>query len=423
MNKHEIELDLLSSMIIHPDKYGDIFLARVKKEDFGDKRHQAIYQGIELLYKNNMSTFDFSWLSATYPKALDAMGGIDYLAELLTYSIHHDVKSKIDALIKCNTVLFLQNIYKEAKPLFDEDFNKGITFVEQRFNDTIDRVSNQSSVDLYSSFKQHLSEGEKIRIDFGMPSVHKMLGFPHPGELMIIGARPGMGKTAFALNLLFNYIHNPNSKRALMFSLEMSGIELFNRLISMVSALPLSELRAGGLEPRVEDILDKNAKELASNTKLQLYDKSVNNISALRSAIRKEQKKGEVGLVVIDYLQLLSGTGNSLYEKVSEISRQLKLIARDFNVCVVALSQLSRKVEERADKHPQLSDLRESGSIEQDADYVLFLYRDNYYTKDPSIDPHDDTIEVDISKNRHGSTGKIALPFDLTIGKIKESDF
>ena len=281
------------------------------------------------------------------------------------------------------------------------------------------RVHKAETVDLYKAFKDSLNSSNKDNVDFKFSSLHNVMGYPRPGELLIIGARPGMGKTAFALACLFNYICC-EKKKAVMFSLEMSGTELFQRMISSISAIPLQDIRAGKLTDSMKKCLDDNAKELASSNYLSLYDKTVSTIPALRAAIRKEQKKGDVGLVIVDYLQLLKGNGTNSYEKVTDISRELKLLAREFNCCVVALSQLSRKVEDRSDKRPQLADLRESGSIEQDADYVLFLYRHNYYVKDPNVDPTNEALNVEVAKNRHGKTGTVQLTFDLTTGRFIE---
>ena len=326
--------------------------------------------------------------------------------------------SNVKALIKLSTISTIKKLSDNADALFKDDFDKGMSFIEHTLEGLTDRVYKNDSVNLYQSFKDSMSSGTISNIDFGFKNLHDVMGYPHPGELLIIGARPGMGKTAFALVCLFNYICT-EKKRAVMFSLEMSGSELFTRMISSISAIPLQQIRSNQVSDEMKKCLDDNAKELSSNKFLSLYDKSVSNISALRAAIRKECKKGEVGLVIVDYLQLISGNGNNTYEKVSEISRQLKLIAREFNCCVVALSQLSRKVEERSDKRPQLSDLRESGAIEQDADYVLFLYRHNYYEKDPNVDPTNEPLNVEIAKNRHGKTGTVQLNFDLTTGRFK----
>ena len=417
MNKNSIERNILGCVLIDFTLV-DKFLAQLKETDFSDIRHKYIFKLFHKLVQTNVTTFDFSEIFSTYPKAVELCGGIPYLAELVSECITTaNFDSNCKALIKQSTIETLQLLSKNAEGLFREDFDKGMAFVESTMESLIDRVHKTESVNLYQSFKDAMSASDVSNIDFKFKTLHDVMGYPHPGELLIIGARPGMGKTAFALACLFNYICC-EKKRAVMFSLEMSGTELFQRMISSISAIPLQDIRAGNLTDKMKKCLDDNARELASNKFLSLYDKTVSNIPALRAAIRKEQKKGDVGLVIVDYLQLLSGSGNNNYEKVSEISRQLKLLAREFNCCVVALSQLSRKVEERSDKRPQLSDLRESGAIEQDADYVMFLYRHNYYAKDPNVDPKKEPLNVEVAKNRHGKIGTVQLTFDLTTGRF-----
>lgn len=417
MNKNSIERDILGNVLVHFDLV-DKFLAQLKESDFSDIRHKYMYKLFQKLVQTNVTEFNFSDVSSTYPKAIDLCGGIEYICELISDCIttaNFDYNCK--ALIKQSTISTLQKLSSNAEGLFREDFDKGMAFVEHTMEELVDRVHKTESVNLYQSFKDAMAASDMSNIDFKFKSLHDVMGYPHPGELLIIGARPGMGKTAFALACLFNYICC-EKKKAVMFSLEMSGTELFQRMISSISAIPLQDIRAGKLTNEMKKCLDDNAKELASNKFLSLYDKTVSNIPALRAAIRKEQKKGDVGLVIVDYLQLLSCNGNNNYEKVSEISRQLKLLAREFNCCVVALSQLSRKVEDRSDKRPQLSDLRESGAIEQDADYVMFLYRHNYYAKDPNVDPKKEPLNVEIAKNRHGKIGTVQLTFDLTTGRF-----
>lgn len=418
MNKLDVEKDLLGSVLINFEN-ADKFLATVRESDFTDKRNRHIYKLIEKLYTTNVQTFNFTDVFATYPKAIDYCGGVDYLAEVIADCISpNSFDSHRKALIKMSTIESVTNLSKNAEGIFKEDFDKGVDYIESQLESIVDRVHKSESVNLYQAFKSSLDPSANMNVDLGFKSLHNIMGYPHPGELMIIGARPGMGKTAFALGCLFNYICT-KKKRAIMFSLEMSGQELFSRMISSISKIPLSDIRSLSLPDDAKKCLDDNAKELASNQYLSLYDKSVSNIPSLRAAIRKESKKGEVGLVIVDYLQLITGTGNNNYEKVSEISRQLKLIAREFNCTVIALSQLSRKVEDRSDKRPQLSDLRESGAIEQDADYVLFLYRHNYYAKDPNVDPTKDPLSIEVAKNRHGKTGTIQIEFDLTTGSFQ----
>ena len=416
MDKTNLEMEILSAVMLDFNLV-DSFLAKLKQSDFTDLRHQYLYKVFERLSQQNVEEFSLSDVYSLMPKAIDVCGGVDYLVDILNTAVTTSTFHKnIKALIQMNCIQTIQKLGVNATKIFDEGFDKGFTTVLNTLESLSDRVAVNKPENYFNIFSDSLTS-TSVNVDLGFKKVHDILGYPHPGELLIIGARPGMGKTAFALACLFNYVCQ-QKKKAVMFSLEMSGSELFQRMISSISAIPLSDIRNHSLtEPMKKCLLD-NAKELESNKYLVLHDKAVSTISMLRSVLRQQRKTGEIGIVVIDYLQLLSGSGNSNYEKVSEISRQLKLLARDFNCCVIALSQLSRKVEERADKHPQLSDLRESGSIEQDADYVIFLYRHNYYVKDPSVSPDKETIEVNIAKNRHGKVGTATLDVDLTTGRF-----
>lgn len=419
MDRESIERQVLGSVMLNFNLV-DKFLSKLNVKDFVNTYHQECYNLFKVLVDEGINEFSIGDVYASHPDMVVKCGHIEYLVGM--YDDVHSLStfdSSIRTLIKLSTITHLNNLPSLASKYFNKNFNDGIDFVDTYVSRLLDRSRQHDSVKLYDSFKASL-DSKDVNVNLGFPSVHEVLGYPHPGELMIIGARPGMGKTSFALALLFNYITTSN-KKAVMFSLEMSGPELFNKMVSSISAIPLTQMRAGKLTKEERKCLDDNAKELSNNKNLVLFDKTVSNVSALRAALRKESSSDPVGIVIVDYLQLLTGNGNSMYEKVSEISRQLKLLARDFNCTVIALSQLSRKVEDRSDKRPQLSDLRESGSIEQDADYVLFLYRHNYYVKDPSADPRHDPLNVEVSKNRHGKTGTVQLDFDLTTGRFNNS--
>ncbi|MBP5446088.1 MAG: AAA family ATPase [Acholeplasmatales bacterium] len=423
--RYQIESNILSC-VLNDFSYADKVLAQLKVTDFKDEEYQNLFKLIQQLVKEGKTEFSITEVQAIHPKFFKYVS-FETITDLYDVVINtpnymeQELKHSIPALIYYSTIDSIINLTNSLPKLVEDNGNeKAINIFKENLEGILSRVNRKESVNLYDEFHNKLFSDEKIdNVDLGFKVLHDTLGYPHPGELMIVGARPAMGKTAFALACLFNYIHSGSNKKAIMFSLEMSGEELFQRMLSSVSNIPLQAIRAGGLPQDAKDILDSNAKELASNPNLILYDNTVSNIPALKAAIKKENKKGQVGLIIVDYLQLLSGEGNSNYEKVSEISRQLKLIAREFNCTVIALSQLSRKVEERADKRPQLSDLRESGAIEQDADYVLFLYRHNYYEKDPSVDPHNEIINIEVAKNRHGKSGTVQLEVDLTCGRFK----
>ncbi len=244
----------------------------------------------------------------------------------------------------------------------------------------------------------------------GIPSGFLDLDFRtagfHPSNLILIAARPAMGKTAFVLNIAQNVAFRQN-KTVAIFSLEMSKEELINRMFSLESHVEAQHLRTGQLNDEEWDMLIESAGVIG-RSKLFIDDTPSISISELRTKCRKLSLEQDLSMIIIDYLQLMSGNGRSesRQQEVSEISRALKGLARELNVPVIALSQLSRAVEQRPDKRPMMSDLRESGAIEQDADLVMFIYRDDYYHPDTA---QKDVAEIIIAKQRAGSIGTVQL--------------
>jgi replicative DNA helicase len=295
------------------------------------------------------------------------------------------------------------------------------------------------------------SGGHLSGITTGLESLNGKIGGLHNSDLIIVAGRPGMGKSALGTNIAFaaakrfqqdieDGIEPEKSvgAAAALFSLEMSADQLATRILAEQSGISSENLRMGRISQQEFRHLARAAAELQS---LPLYidDTPGLTIAALRTRARRLKRQKGIGLVVVDYLQLLQGTGknsnDNRVQEISEISRGLKQLAKELDVPVIGLSQLSRAVEQREDKRPQLSDLRESGSIEQDADIVLFIYREDYYlaAKQPS-DDHPDfaqwqeemaraygVAEVIVAKQRHGATGKIRLRFDSRITKFSDS--
>ena len=234
-----------------------------------------------------------------------------------------------------------------------------------------------------------------------------------------MAARPGMGKTGFALNLAYNiaYNHDPEKqKTALYFSLEMSQDQLVDRLLSMHTGINNWNLRTGHLNDSEFERIREAQKDLAQ-ANLFIDDTPGLNISEVRTKTRRLNYKQKVDIIFVDYLQLMRGLQNNYGEnrvqEISEISRGLKLLAKELNIPVVALSQLSRQTENRENKHPALADLRDSGAIEQDADIVAFLYRDEYYH--PENEEKKGILEIQIRKHRNGPIGKVELYFNKEI--------
>lgn len=234
---------------------------------------------------------------------------------------------------------------------------------------------------------------------------YKTSGFQH-SDLILVAARPSMGKTAFVLNIA-QYMAFHNNVTAAIFSLEMSKEQLVNRLLALESKVDSQNIRTGNLEDEEWAKLIEGANVIG-NSNLIIDDKPGISISELRSKCRKYKMEHNLGIIFIDYLQLMTGSGRSesRQQEISDISRSLKALARELNVPVVALSQLSRAVEQRPDHRPMLSDLRESGAIEQDADVVMFIYRDDYYNKDSE---NKNIAEIIIAKQRNGPIGTVNL--------------
>ncbi|MEA3079637.1 MAG: replicative helicase [Sphingomonadales bacterium] len=294
------------------------------------------------------------------------------------------------------------------------------------------------------------SGGHLSGITTGLDSLNSKIGGLHKSDLIVVAGRPGMGKSALATNIAFASARRllqdaeneiPPEKSAgtgvALFSLEMSSDQLATRVLAEQSGISSENLRMGRISQQEFRSLARAAAELQS---LPLYidDTPGLTIAALRARARRLKRQKGIGMVIVDYLQLLQGTGknsnDNRVQEISEISRGLKQLAKELDVPVIALSQLSRAVEQREDKRPQLSDLRESGSIEQDADIVLFIYREDYYlaAKQPA-DDHPDApawkeqmerawqkAEIIVAKQRHGSTGKVRVKFDSRITKFSD---
>lgn len=296
-------------------------------------------------------------------------------------------KEKLDVILE-----------KTEKEVFNISQNRG----SKEFSDIRDVVLR--SIDSIEAASKN--KGSVTGIATGFYDLdYKTAGF-QPSDLILIAARPSMGKTAFALNIA-EYVALRSNITTAIFSLEMSQDQLAKRLLAMNSKVDSQNIRTGNLSADEWASLMESAR-IIGNSSLVFDDTSSISVSELRSKCRKLKLERNLGLVIIDYLQLMTGNkrSESRQQEISEISRSLKALAREINVPIVALSQLSRAVEQRPDKRPMLSDLRESGAIEQDADVVMFIYRDDYYNLD-SQEPG--VTEIIIGKQRNGPTGTIKL--------------
>ena len=418
---HDIEAEqaVIGSMLTDKDAVISS-IESLKPEDFYREDHKAIYTAIFDLY-NRGEPIDIITVKselATENK-LEEIGGIEYLAELpekvpTTANIEKYIKiveekSTLRNLIKtANEIITLgYDPIGEVEPIMDQAEKKIFNIMQKRNQKGYAEIKDvlvESFAELEKLYnqKQHVTGITTGFIDLD----YKTAGI-HNSDLILIAARPAMGKTAFALNLATNAAIR-GKVPVVIFSLEMSKEQLVNRVLCSEALVDSNKVRTGKLE---EEDWVKLAGALGPLSESQIYidDTPGISIAEIRAKCRKLKLEKNIGMVVIDYLQLVQGSGNkrsSREQEISEISRSLKILAKELNIPVIALSQLSRAPEQRPDHRPMLSDLRESGAIEQDADIVMFLYRDDYYNQDTD---KKGIAEVIIAKHRGGSTGTVEL--------------
>jgi replicative DNA helicase len=351
----------------------------------------------------------------------EQVGGMAFLASLINAvptSAHIEHYSKVVAE-KSRARKVIEDLSQSISSVYDgqKDLNEILSQTEQNLS----TISNEQKkglrpiIDVIDSTQSILDErsqkvGDVTGTSTGFTDFDQITTGLHEDNLIIIAARPAMGKTAFALNIAQN-VAKSSDKAVAIFSLEMGAESLVERMLSAEGLIPSYHVRTGNLsESEWRRMI--SAQERLARGKIFIDDTAGIKISEIRSkAKRLAQENDGLGLIVIDYLQLIEGRGReNRQQEVSEISRQLKIIAKELKVPVIALSQLSRGVDQRNDKRPMLSDLRESGSIEQDADIVAFLYREAYYKRDEQEEP-DNVTELILEKNRHGILGTVQLYF------------
>ena len=358
-------------------------------------------------------------------KLLKQIGDIEYITEIIN-SV--PTAANIDEYIKIvEEKAILRRLIEEATSIASdgynttEDFNDVLDNAEKKILNVVKTRKGSEFRSIQEVLSKTQSDLEKLAqtkneitgLQTGFYDLDKVTSGLHPNELIIIVARPAMGKTAFALNLATN-IAMYNNKPVALFNMEMGAEQLAMRMLSSQGQIDGYKIRNGRLEnndwKRVNEAISR-----LSDTKIYIDDTPGMTISEIRAKCRRlASSESGLGIVIIDYLQLISGSAKyagNRQQEVSEISRSLKTLAMELDIPIVALAQLSRTVEGREDKRPLLSDLRESGSIEQDADIVAFLYRDDYYTKQVSIDENTSKSEFIIAKHRNGPTTTIDLVF------------
>ena len=416
----ELEEAVLGALMIEKDAYS-LVSEILRPESFYEHRHQLIYQAITALALRQQPV-DILTVAEQLRSTgdLDEVGGPFYITQLsgkVASSAHIEYHARIIAqkFLARELISFTSNIQTKA---FDE--TQDVDDLMQEAEGKLFEISQQNMKKDYTQINPVIQEAYEMLqkaaartdglsgLESGFHALDKMTSGWQNSDLVIIAARPAMGKTAFVLSMAKNMAVNAKIPVAL-FSLEMANVQLVNRLIVNVCEIPGEKIKSGQLAPYEWGQLDYKIKELY-DAPLYVDDTPSLSVFELRTKARRLVREHGVKIIIIDYLQLMSGSvggkSESRQQEISEISRSLKALARELNVPVVTLSQLSRAVEQRPDHRPMLSDLRESGAIEQDADVVMFLYRDDYYNKDTDIKG---IAEIIIAKQRNGPIGTVKM--------------
>ena len=418
----DAEMSLLGAVLIDEEVLAEIS-EQVTPRDFYDKRHATIFGAMMRLYERHKPV-DLLTLTDELKRKdeLDILGGSAYLTELTNYvptAAHAEAYADLVAqkavrrrLIKASTEIselgfdedqdvqeLLGKAEQELFAVSDQSLKQDLTSIEQILTESFDRME-----------ELHRNKGALRGIATGYRDLDNMTAGLQRSDLIILAARPAMGKTTFVTNLAYN-VATIAKQPVLFFSLEMSKEQLVDRMLADASGVDSWNIRTGNLSDEDFAKLSEAMGEMAE-APIYIDDKPGLTVLEMRTKARRAAHEAPLGLIIVDYLQLMQGSGKSdgnRVQEVSEISRGLKLIARELNVPVIALSQLSRSVESRSPQIPQLSDLRESGSIEQDADIVSFIYRPGYY--EPDNPEFENITKLIIAKHRNGPVGHIDLFF------------
>ncbi|MBR3168826.1 replicative DNA helicase [Candidatus Saccharibacteria bacterium] len=418
------EKSLLGAVMLDENILPEI-MSITKAGDFYEERHQTIFGAMANLYDSHRP-IDLLTLTNELKtlKKLKEVGGAAYLTELSNFvPVASHAKAYAEIINKAATRRRLIKAGTEiATKAYEDDAEVDdlVGRAEQELFEVSDKIVRSEykplSELLNDTFERieelHNNKGALRGLKTGFRDIDKKTAGLQKGDLIIVGARPAMGKTTFAQNLAYN-IASINNKGVLFFSMEMAANEIIERMISDVSGVGNWGIRTGNLS---EEEFAKVGDAMAELAEVPIYidDTSSMTIMELRNKARRAMHDHDIGIVIVDYLQLIQGSDRykgQRVQEVTEISRGLKILARELSIPVVALAQLSRNVTGRENPRPVLSDLRESGSIEQDADLVMFLHRPDYYKQNDDNYEETHITELLIAKHRHGEVGKIELYF------------
>ena len=429
----DAEIAVIGSIFVEPYV---IINARdsLSLDDFYDIRNRLIFKEMVNLNDKGIAIDVTSVLDALKKVgALEQAGGEEYILTLSDYSYSADnidtyIELILDASIKRNAIKTLESLAQEGYKNTDsqkylEGVERKVFDISKKRRTTPFRTSKEIANLVETNTKNRsTSSSDLIGFDTGFPTLNQYTQGFQGGKLIILAARPGMGKSAMALNLAMN-ISEKNDTNVALFALEMSNEEVMQRMIAATGMINLKSIQNGRMDKnawaRFSSVLDR-----VSRYKIYFDDSTDSTIEAIRAKFRKLKQESGLGLIVIDYLQLIEYDNDSQklsqLQKITIITRSLKLLARELDVPVLVLSQLSRDVEKRDDKRPVMSDLRDSGSIEQDADLVLLLYRPDYYAK--KTERGTGQVDVIVGKNRSGATGTIEMVWTGEFMKFRESN-
>ncbi|MDZ7293475.1 replicative DNA helicase [Mycoplasmopsis pulmonis] len=432
----EAESYLLSTLIVYPEEIKKIELM-ISPENFLNPLNQELFR-VLLKMSKEAQGINVDHVASYIKKNTNNLVSYDYLLSLM-----------VKPGLKSNVILYVREIIEQSKKRELEKifnfYNSKSLVHNQQTKDIIEQVINkltsldqdieirdfESASQVVKRYYKNLQDRKENSAISGVASNFDNLdeithGF-QKGDLIILAARPSMGKTAFSLNLAFNAC-DFYGKKVAFFSLEMPNEHLIGRMISSLSGVAGNKLKKPMTLNEYDWLQILKAKDKIDRFNLYLDDGSTSRINDIIFKSKRMHQKVKLDMIIIDYLQLITihdNRGDNRQNEISKISRQLKELARELQIPIIALSQLHREVEKRADKIPLMSDLRDSGSIEQDADLIMFLYREDYYLNANSKDQADQrpTVDVIIAKHRNGAIGKIQLSLDLPTGLFQKTSY
>ena len=428
-NNQEAEQSVIGSMILDKNAIATV-LEKLQADDFHRDGHKIIFQAILDLFTKD-TPIDLVTL-ADHLKSIDKLeyvGGISYLTEiassvpttlnLVSYINIVSDKSMLRKLIRASTEIMDDSYTKqdEVNVVVEEAEKRIFNIAEKRNSGGFEAISTILERGFVEIERVYNNKGTTTGVSTPFPELDRMTSGFQKGDMVLIAARPSMGKTTFALNLA-EHAALREGKSIAIFSLEMGMDQLAYKFLCSEANVELTKLRNGDLDDRDWKNIARASGPL-SQAKIYIDDTAGISVTEMRSKCRRLKLEHGIDLILIDYLQLMSGKGESRQQEVSEISRSIKALAKEMQCPVIALSQLSRAPEQRADHRPMLSDLRESGSIEQDADLVMFLYRDEYYNQDTE---DKNIAECIIAKQRNGPVGTVKMAWLGQFSKFARLD-